>query len=81
MEAEIGIGGKNMMNFKNNRNLSLSIVLTLLACVIALAFRLFSEHDLPFQVFAAIIGVIITAIITQVLLNGQSEVQEKLLQQ
>lgn len=70
-----------MMNFKNNRNLSLSIVLTLLACVIALAFRLFSEHDLPFQVFAAIIGVIITAIITQVLLNGQSEVQEKLLQQ
>lgn len=69
------------MNFKNNRNLSLSIVLTLLACVIALAFRLFSEHDLPFQVFAAIIGVIITAIITQVLLNGQSEVQEKLLQQ
>ena len=70
-----------MALFKKNKNLSLSIALTLLACAVALAFRLFSEHDLPFQVFAAIIGVIITAIITQVLLNGQSEEQAKLLQQ
>lgn len=35
--------------------------------------RLFSQVDLWFQIFAAIIGVIITAIITQVLLRGQTE--------
>lgn len=58
---------------KNNRYLTLSIVLTLIACFIAVIMRLFTQTDLWFQIFAAIIGVIITAIITQVLLRGQTE--------
>ena len=59
--------------FKNNAWLAWSIVLTILACVISIALRLFSSVDLPFQTFAAILGVIITAIITQILLMGQTK--------
>lgn len=59
--------------FKNNAWLAWSIVLTILACVISIALRLFSSADLPFQTFAAILGVIITAIITQILLIGQTK--------
>lgn len=49
------------------------IALTLVACAVAVILRLFSVKDLPFQTFAALIGVIITAIITGVLLKGQSD--------
>lgn len=57
----------------NEKYLWISIALTALACLIAVVMRLFSQVDLWFQIFAAIIGVIITAIITQVLLRGQTE--------
>ena len=59
------------MNFKLS-NTNISIALGLLACVIAVAFRLFSEADLWYQMFSAILGVIITVIITNLLLNSQS---------
>ncbi len=51
----------------------IAIALTIIACAIAVVLRLFSVNDLPFQTFAALIGVIITAIITGVLLKGQSD--------
>lgn len=51
----------------------IAIALTIIACVVAVVLRLFSVNDLPFQTFAALIGVIITAIITGVLLKGQSD--------
>lgn len=53
------------------------IALTLIACVVAVVLRLFSTSDLPFQTFAALIGVIITAIITGVLLKGQSNAERQ----
>ena len=59
------------MKFKLS-NTNISIALGLLACVIAVAFRLFSEADLWYQMFSAILGVIITVIITNLLLNSQS---------
>lgn len=52
---------------------SIVIGLTIVACAVAVVLRLFSVNDLPFQTFAALIGVIITAIITGVLLQGQSD--------
>ena len=59
------------MKFKLS-NTNISIALGLLACVIAVTFRLFSEADLWYQMFSAILGVIITVIITNLLLNSQS---------
>ena len=52
---------------KDNKSLYISIVLALVACLVVVFLRLFSVADLWFQMFAAILGVIITAIITQVL--------------
>lgn len=52
---------------------AIAIALTLIACAVAVVLRLFSTNDLPFQTFAALIGVIVTAIITGVLLKGQSD--------
>lgn len=60
------------MNKFRLSNTNISIALGLLACVVAVAFRLFSEADLWFQMFSAILGVIITIIITNLLLNSQS---------
>ena len=53
----------------------IAIALTIIACAVAIVLRLFSVNDLPFQTFAALIGVIITAIITGVLLKGQSDLE------
>lgn len=57
---------------KISKNIIISIALGIIACIIAVAFRLFSEADLWFQMFSAILGVIITIIITNLLLNSQS---------
>lgn len=56
---------------------AVAIALTLIACAVAVVLRLFSTSDLPFQTFAALIGVIITAIITGVLLKGQSDSERR----
>ncbi len=55
----------------------IAIALTLVACAVAVVLRLFSAADLPFQTFAALIGVIITAIITGILLKGQSDAERE----
>lgn len=56
----------------NSKNINISIALGLVAVIIAVVFRLFSEEDLWFQMFSAILGVIITIIITNLLLNSQT---------
>lgn len=57
----------------NNKYLFLSIILALISCFIAVMLRMFTHAELWFHIFTATIGVIITAIITQVLLRGQTE--------
>ena len=49
------------MKFKLS-NTNISIALGLVAVGVAVVFRLFSEADLWFQMFSAILGVIITII-------------------
>lgn len=58
---------------KINKTLIITIALGLTACVIVVILHLFTVADLWFQMFAALLGVIITAIITEVLLKGQTE--------
>jgi len=60
-------------SFMKYRWVYLTIVLVLISCAITLVTQLFSYHELSYETFAALIGVMITAIITQVLLNGQTE--------
>lgn len=48
-------------------------LLIVVACLFAIYLRLFTQQELWYEMFAAVIGVIITAIITMVLLNGQSD--------
>ena len=71
------IGFKKNRGYANWATYIIAIALTIVACTVAVILRLFSEHDLPFQTFAALIGVIITAIITGVLLKGQSEAERR----
>lgn len=67
----------NKHTFSNWTSYGIAILLTLVACAVAVVLRLFSTADLPFQTFAALIGVIITAIITGVLLKGQSDAERQ----
>ena len=71
------IGFNKNRGYANWATYIIAIALTIVACTVAVILRLFSEHDLPFQTFAALIGVIITAIITGVLLKGQSEAERR----
>lgn len=59
--------------FTRNRTTWILTVLIVVACVFAIYLRLFTQKELWYETFAAVIGVIITAIITMVLLNGQSD--------
>lgn len=43
------------------------------ACFVAVYFRVFTGKDLWYEMFAAILGVIITAVVTMILLRGQSD--------
>ena len=61
-------------------SITIGILILLLigfACFIAVYFQVFSGKDLWFQMFAAILGVMITAVVTMVLLNGQSKKEIK----
>ena len=53
-------------------------ILVVIACFFAVYLRLFTGKELWYEMFAAILGVIITAIITVLLLKGQTENEEKL---
>ncbi len=48
------------------------VSLVIIACSFAVFLRLFTVGELWYQMFAAILGVIITAVITMILLQGQS---------
>ena len=58
---------------KNVKTLLVSVVLALTAFGIAVLFRIFSVSDVWAQMFAALIGAMITVIITMLLLQGQTE--------
>ena len=51
----------------------ITALLIVVACAFAVYLRLFTGKELWYEMFAAVLGVIITAIITMVLLRGQSD--------
>ena len=53
------------------------LILCFISGVIVVFFRLFSLKDLWYETYAAIIGVVITAVITFILLKGQTENEEE----
>ena len=48
-------------------------ILVVIACFFAVYLRLFTGKELWYEMFAAVLGVIITAVITMILLRGQSD--------
>ena len=58
---------------KNIRFFTYTTLAACLICVIAVAFNVFTDLELPGRLMAAILGVVITATITQVLLQGQTQ--------
>ena len=52
-------------------------ILVVIACFFAVYLRLFTGKELWYEMFAAVLGVIITAVITMILLRGQSDDDEK----
>lgn len=61
------------MKLSKNKIIAITVVLTVLACVFAVYLRLFTGKELWYEMFAAMLGTIITAIITMILLRGQSD--------
>lgn len=59
------------MKLTQNRIVGITAVLIILACFFAIYLRLFTQKELWYEMFAAVLGVIITAIITMILLRGQ----------
>ena len=49
------------------------MILVIVACSFAVYLKLFTGKELWYEMFAAILGVIITAVITMILLKGQSD--------
>lgn len=62
----------------NKKFLTYTAIAACLICIIAVAFNVFTDLELPSRLMAAILGVVITATITQVLLQGQSDNEGKL---
>ena len=58
---------------ENKRFFTYTTLAACLICVIAVAFNVFTDLELPGRLMAAILGVVITATITQVLLQGQTQ--------
>lgn len=66
--------------FANHKNIiitSIIIALIAIACAFAVYLKLYTGKELWYEMFAAIIGVIITAVITMMLLVGQTDNEEK----
>lgn len=66
-----------LLNFKGLSYLIPILILCFISGVIVVFFRLFSLKDLWYETYAAIIGVVITAVITFILLKGQTENEEE----
>lgn len=58
---------------ENKRFFTYTAIAACLICAIAVAFNVFTDLELPGRIMAAILGVVITATITQVLLQGQTQ--------
>lgn len=65
---------------ENKKSFTYTAIAACVICAIAVAFNVFTDLELPGRIMAAILGVVITATITQVLLNGQTEKEGKLKQ-
>ena len=61
------------MNFTQKKIVIITTILIVIACFFAVYLRLFTGKELWYEMFAAILGVIISAVITMVLLKGQTE--------
>lgn len=57
---------------KNNNSILITIVLGICILIGAWYFQVFTDYEVPSRILAAILGVVITAIITQLLLNSQT---------
>ena len=66
-----------LTDHKNSVIIASTIALIVIACAFAVYLRLYTGKELWYEMFAAIIGVIITAIITMMLLIGQTDSDEK----
>ena len=62
-----------MNKFTQYKIITITSILIALACFFAIYLRLFTEKELWYEMFAAVLGVVITAIITMILLRGQSD--------
>lgn len=62
-----------MSKFTQYKIITVTAILIALACFFAIYLRLFTEKELWYEMFAAVLGVVITAIITMILLRGQSD--------
>ena len=57
---------------KNNNSILITIVLGICILIGAWYFQVFTDYEVPSRMLAAILGVVITAIITQLLLSSQT---------
>lgn len=68
---------QTLTDHKNAVIIAVTVALIIMACAFAVYLRLYTGKELWYEMFAAIIGVIITAIITMMLLVGQTDSDEK----
>ena len=59
------------MNFTQKKIVIITTILIVIACFFAVYLRLFTGKELWYEMFAASLGVIISAVINMVLLKGQ----------
>lgn len=57
---------------KNNNSILITIILGVFILIGAWYFQVFTDYEVPSRMLAAILGVVITAIITQLLLSSQT---------
>lgn len=55
---------------KNNNSILITIALGICILIGAWYFQVFTDYEVPSRILAAILGVVITAIITQLLLSS-----------
>ncbi|WP_308261610.1 hypothetical protein [Prevotella sp.] len=66
---------------KNNNSILITIVLGICILIGAWYFQVFTDYEVPSRILAAILGVVITAIITQLLLSSQTNKEVTLCQE
>ncbi len=62
----------------NKKFFTYTLIAACLICIVAVYFRVFTDLELPGRIMAAILGVVITALTTQLLLEGQTEKELRL---